>query len=117
MRDWETGQIQGVYDLSDYEKEWGRVYWMLHRQDMHKVLLEAATAAEGPGIPCQVHNNSVYVCRTYPIALCLQKGSCDTVDLETNTVKFLNGTSMTADLIVGADGIRVSRPGGIPNGG
>ena len=61
MRDWETGQIQGVYDLSDYEKEWGRVYWMLHRQDMHKVLLEAATSAEGLGIPCQVHNNSVYV--------------------------------------------------------
>lgn len=61
MRDWETGQIQGVYDLSNYEKEWGRVYWMLHRQDMHKVLLEAATSPDGPGTPCQVHNNSVYV--------------------------------------------------------
>ncbi|KAF5333577.1 hypothetical protein D9611_002290 [Ephemerocybe angulata] len=91
MRDWETGQIQGVYDLSDYEREWGRVYYMLHRQDMHKVLLDAATAEDGIGIPCQVHNNS----------------PCDTVDLETNTVKFLNGTSIQADLIVGADGIRI----------
>jgi len=59
MRDWETGDIQGVYDLSDYEKEWGRVYYMLHRQDMHKVLLTAATAEEGAGIPVMIHNNSM----------------------------------------------------------
>ena len=59
MRDWETGEIQGGYDRSDYEREGGRVYYMLHRQDMHKVLLAAATAEEGEGMPCKVHNNSV----------------------------------------------------------
>ncbi|RXW25751.1 hypothetical protein EST38_g82 [Candolleomyces aberdarensis] len=90
MRDWETGEIQGVYDLSDYQKEWGRDYYMLHRQDMHKVLLAAATSEEGEGMPCKVHNNSV----------------CDTIDLETNTITFLNGKSIQADLIIGADGIR-----------
>lgn len=59
MRDWETGAIQGVYDLSNYEQDWGRVYYMLHRQDMHKVLLKTATASEGPGTPCKVFTDSV----------------------------------------------------------
>ncbi|KAH6915217.1 salicylate hydroxylase [Coprinopsis sp. MPI-PUGE-AT-0042] len=90
MRDWETGAVQGVYDLSNYEQDWGRVYYMLHRQDMHKVLLKTATAPEGPGTPCKVFTDSI----------------CDRVDLENNIIYFQNGKTVTADLIIGADGIR-----------
>ena len=35
--------------------------------------------------------------------------SCESVDYETGTIKFNNGRTVTADLIVGADGIRVNR--------
>ncbi|TFK29265.1 salicylate hydroxylase [Coprinopsis marcescibilis] len=90
MRDWDTGEVQGVYDLSGYEKEWGRVYFMLHRQDMHKVLLKTAISEEGAGTPCKIVNDSI----------------CESVDLEAGIVKFTNGKFVQADLIIGADGIR-----------
>jgi hypothetical protein len=32
----------------------GGQYNMFHRQDMHKMLLEAATSAKGEGTPCKV---------------------------------------------------------------
>ena len=35
--------------------------------------------------------------------------SCESVDCETGTVIFKNGRVVTADIIVGADGIRVNR--------
>ena len=34
--------------------------------------------------------------------------SCESVDYETGTITFKNGQVVTADLIVGADGIRVN---------
>lgn len=33
--------------------------------------------------------------------------SCEKVDYETGTITFNNGRTVTADLIIGADGIRV----------
>ena len=35
--------------------------------------------------------------------------SCESIDYETGTVTFKNGKVVTADLIVGADGIRVNK--------
>ena len=35
--------------------------------------------------------------------------SCESVDYEAGTIKFKNGRTVTADLIIGADGIRVNR--------
>ena len=29
MRDYKTGAVDMLYDLSDYEKKWGHPYWML----------------------------------------------------------------------------------------
>lgn len=54
MRDWETGTILNQYNLDNYEQEWGNVYNMLHRQDMHATLLQTATSPEGKGTPCSV---------------------------------------------------------------
>ncbi|KAF9450857.1 FAD/NAD(P)-binding domain-containing protein [Macrolepiota fuliginosa MF-IS2] len=90
MRDWETGKVLNDYNLEGYEKEWGNVYNMLHRQDMHATLLKAVTSPEGLGTPCKVHIDHI----------------CDTVDTEKGTVTFKNGQTIQADLIVGADGIR-----------
>ncbi|KAJ7429035.1 salicylate hydroxylase [Mycena latifolia] len=90
MREWETGKVQNDYKLDKYEEEWGNVYNMFHRQDMHKTLLETATSTEGKGTPCKVFIDHI----------------CDTVNAEAGTVAFKNGVTITADLIIGADGIR-----------
>ncbi|CAK5262676.1 unnamed protein product [Mycena citricolor] len=90
MRQWETGRVQNDYKLEKYEEEWGNVYNMFHRQDMHATLLKTATSVEGKGTPCTVVVDHV----------------CETVDPEAGTVTFKNGVTVSADLIIGSDGIR-----------
>ncbi|KAJ7667598.1 hypothetical protein DFH06DRAFT_1182999 [Mycena polygramma] len=90
MREWETGRVQNDYKLNKYEEEWGNVYNMFHRQDMHHTLLKTATAEEGEGTPCKVLIDHI----------------CESVDAEAGTVTFKNGVTVSADLIIGADGIR-----------
>ncbi|KAF7330790.1 Salicylate hydroxylase [Mycena venus] len=61
MREWETGKVLNDYKLDKYEEEWGNVYNMFHRQDMHKTLLETATATEGKGTPCRVFVDHMFI--------------------------------------------------------
>ncbi|KAF9788257.1 salicylate hydroxylase [Thelephora terrestris] len=89
-RDWETGQILKQFDLGDYEAAWGSVHYMFHRKDLHKGLLHAATSEEGKGTPCKFVVNH----------------TCESVDYEAGAITFTNGRTVTADLVVGADGIR-----------
>lgn len=125
MRDWKTGNIVSQYNLEDYEKTWGNVYNMLvlssfwrhllltlsrlHRQDMHAALLDAATSDAGKGTPCQVFIDHMYVspdkCKFDRYWLYF---SCESVDYDTGTITFRGGAKVSADLIIGADGIRVS---------
>lgn len=65
---------------------------MFHRVDMHTMLLETATQAEGEGTPCSVVVDHI----------------AKELDHEKGTVTFENGITIQADLIIGADGIRVS---------
>ncbi|SJL01565.1 related to salicylate 1-monooxygenase [Armillaria ostoyae] len=90
MRDWDTGKILNQYNLDNYEKEWGNVYNMFHRQDMHATLLKTATSPEGKGTPATVVIDHI----------------CQSVDPEKGAVTFTNGRTISADLIIGADGIR-----------
>lgn len=53
-RDWATGEPVSVYDLDDYEKRWGYVYNMFHRQYMHAMLKDCAMQEEGDGIPVKL---------------------------------------------------------------
>ncbi|KAJ5560757.1 hypothetical protein N7535_008954 [Penicillium sp. DV-2018c] len=87
-RDWKTGEPVSVYDLDDYEKRWGYVYNMFHRQYMHTMLKDAALG-EGEGTPATLKVNH----------------RCRDIDLETSTIVFENGEVITHDLIIGADGI------------
>ena len=68
-----------------------QVYNMFHRQDMHAMLLESAMSEDGDGEPVKVLVDYI----------------CDDVDVEAGTVKFRNGKEVKADIIIGADGIRV----------
>lgn len=55
-RDWYTGEPVSVYDLDDYEKRWGYVYNMFHRQYMHSMLKDTAMG-EGVGKPAKLEVN------------------------------------------------------------
>jgi salicylate hydroxylase len=56
-RDWKTGEPVSVYDLDDYEKRWGYVYNMFHRQHMHAMLKDSALGEEGKGTPAKLEVN------------------------------------------------------------
>jgi salicylate hydroxylase len=88
-RDWKTGEPVSVYDLDDYEKKWGYVYNMFHRQYMHRMLKDCAMQDEGEGTP---------------VKLLVNHAAID-VDTATGEIKFVNGVSVQHDLIIGADGI------------
>ncbi|CEI41827.1 hypothetical protein FVEN_g3785 [Fusarium venenatum] len=88
-RDWKTGEPVSVYDLDDYEKRWGFVYNMFHRQYMHAMLQDTAISEEGEGEPVKL----------------LVKHKCSSIDIPNGTITFENGVTAKHDLIVGADGI------------
>ncbi|OJJ77628.1 hypothetical protein ASPBRDRAFT_36851 [Aspergillus brasiliensis CBS 101740] len=88
-RDWKTGEPVSVYDLGDYEKRWGYVYNMFHRQYMHAMLKDCATQEEGEGTPAKLKVNH----------------QCKDIDLNSGLISFANGETARHDLIVGADGI------------
>ncbi|GAB7359177.1 hypothetical protein MBLNU230_g5244t1 [Neophaeotheca triangularis] len=87
-RDWKTGEPVSVYSLEDYERRWGYVYYMFHRQYMHKMLQNAALG-EGEGTPANL----------------LVNHKCQSIDMEQGIVTFANGVEAKHDLIIGADGI------------
>jgi len=89
MRDWHTGEVLNEYPLGDYEERWGNIYWMFHRQDFHDEL-QHAIVDDGPGPKCKIAVNH----------------RARNIDVEKGVIEFDNGTTVTADLIVGADGIR-----------
>lgn len=88
-RDWKTGEPVSVYDLADYEEKWGYVYYMFHRQYMHSMLKDCAFDEQGEG----------------PVPVLKVNHGCITVNTETGTIAFSNGTVATHDLVIGADGI------------
>ncbi|PTD02370.1 hypothetical protein FCULG_00011962 [Fusarium culmorum] len=88
-RDWKTGEPVSVYDLDDYEKRWGFVYNMFHRQYMHAMLKDTAMGEDGEGEPVKL----------------LVKHKCTSIDIPNGTITFDNGVTAKHDLIVGADGI------------
>ncbi|KAM0388568.1 hypothetical protein ACHAQC_009605 [Fusarium culmorum] len=88
-RDWKTGEPVSVYDLDDYEKRWGFVYNMFHRQYMHAMLKDTAMSEDGEGEPVKL----------------LVKHKCTSIDIPNGTITFDNGVTVKHDLIIGADGI------------
>ncbi|KAG7877102.1 hypothetical protein KL925_005097 [Ogataea polymorpha] len=89
-RQFDNGEITGVYDLGDYEESFGVPYYNLHRIDIHDLLLKCALDENGEGVPCKL----------------LVDHKALNVDTESGKISFENGHEATHDLIVAADGIR-----------
>ncbi|GFF75254.1 hypothetical protein IFM61392_09150 [Aspergillus lentulus] len=83
-----NGEIQGIYDLSEYTGKWGYEYHNFFRADMHAMLMKSAT---GPGLG--------------EPALLKRNHSCKSVDHATGTVSFQNNVTVRHDLVIGADGV------------
>ncbi|KAL1683782.1 hypothetical protein EV122DRAFT_248380 [Schizophyllum commune] len=81
-----TGEKLGEFDFKNYE----RPSWMVHRHDLHTALYECAVSADGPGIPVRVR-------------LGARVTACDP---EAGSLVTEDGTTHTADLLIGADGIK-----------
>jgi salicylate hydroxylase len=102
MHEWDSGEVKSTYDLGDYRTRFGTDYNNFHRIDLHNVLKETAISQSGSGKPCKLE---VWHKAT-------------SVDAENGVIAFENGNTVTADVIIAADGIRsLSREqiGVVPN--
>lgn len=88
--DWKTGEVEAIYSLGDYQKNFGFPYYNFHRIDIHNVLKKYATSIEGKGKPCEL----------------ITKHKAVEVDYMTGYVRFENDNEIVVDLIIAADGIR-----------
>ncbi|KAL3471167.1 hypothetical protein BJX99DRAFT_250646 [Aspergillus californicus] len=83
------GEMQMRIPLSTKDK-YGAERMMYHRADLHETLKERATSSEFPGRPATLGTSSRVV-------------KCD---CERGTVELATGVVLSADLIIGADGIK-----------
>ncbi|OXR49479.1 monooxygenase [Pusillimonas sp. T2] len=88
VRLWNTGQTWPLFDLgADSIRRFGTPYWMVHRGDLHSVLLSAVQALSAGA----VHTNH----RLVSIAQ----------DASNVTMHFANGEVASAKFLIGADGV------------
>ena len=88
VRLFSTGQAWKLHDLgAESEGRWGAPYWMVHRGDFHRALLDAFRA-RAPG---RLHAGK----------------RCVGVDSDENgvTLRFGDGEEVRGDVLVGADGV------------
>ncbi|KAJ7112866.1 FAD/NAD(P)-binding domain-containing protein [Mycena crocata] len=77
-------------DSTDYEARYGLPWLMVHRVDLHTELRRLALDSDGAGPPATLHlNHRVLSC-----------------DIDACSITLSDGSVHTADLIIGADGIR-----------
>uniref|UniRef100_A0A3G9K5C8 Hispidin-3-hydroxylase n=1 Tax=Neonothopanus nambi TaxID=71958 RepID=H3H_NEONM len=84
------GSVGMMNNMTDYREAYGTSWIMVHRVDLHNELMRVALDPGGLGPPATLHLN-------HRVTFC---------DVDACTVTFTNGTTQSADLIVGADGIR-----------
>ena len=76
-------------NFSSIESKFGAPYLLSHRVDLHESLREMATSSKGPGKPAQIINGAHII----------------SYDAEAGSVTLANGSILSADLIIAADGV------------
>lgn len=88
VRIWNTGVTRKLFDLGeDSIRRFGAPYWMVHRGDLHRVLLDAV---------CELKADAVHV-----------NARCTGFRQTTGSVELLlrNGHAVVGDVLIGADGV------------
>ena len=83
-----TGQLAREVPLSTAQYGADRILY--HRQDLHSALRDAALSPERPGQPVDIRTAS-------PVVAC---------DAESGAISLVEGETLQADLVIGADGIK-----------
>ncbi|KAJ7774484.1 2-polyprenyl-6-methoxyphenol hydroxylase [Mycena maculata] len=78
-----------MHESETGKKHEGDVSSVFHLRDMYTALLKAALSGEGKGTPCKLFIDHI----------------CDGVDAAAGSISFKNGATVSADLILGAEGI------------
>jgi salicylate hydroxylase len=93
-RRWEDGSIIGLTSLGEFcKRQYNAPYWHYHRADLHKVLLDACLAADGPGPVVEVRTGAKIV-------------AIDQDDPTRPVAVTATGGRHVSDALIGADGIR-----------
>lgn len=73
----------------DEKTNWQAEYFLVHRVDLHSALKNKALSEDGSGVPAKLHT------------------SCAITDVDCNaaTITLVDGTSVTGDVVIAADGI------------
>lgn len=87
-----AGEVVNDLDLTIPNKMWQHPWQLAHRVALHNKLKETATDEAGPGIAAVIRTGNKAV----------------DVDADTGTVTLEDGNSVTADVVIGADGVYVS---------
>lgn len=110
-RRWSSGEILTKTTLGSGAREkFGAPYLHLHRADLHQILLDGATSAEGPGEPVTVEVDS-------------RVAGVDDVETDRPVVRTVDGRRFGGDVVIGADGINsavraaIGGPSGIVQSG
>ena len=85
------GTLVKNIDLSIPNKLWQHPWQLCHRAILHEQLKKVATSPDGEGFPAELHTSSKVV----------------ELDPGTGTLTLEDGSTVSADLIIGADGIYV----------
>ncbi|KAE9370098.1 FAD/NAD(P)-binding domain-containing protein [Stipitochalara longipes BDJ] len=84
-----TLEERSFYDHSSTAKVFGAPLYYAHRVDLHESLKNLATEPDGPGVPVTVH----------------LKSGVSSYNPDTPSVTLFDGTVITADLVIAADGV------------
>lgn len=76
-------------EFSGYDEMFRAPYMLSHRVDLHEALRDMATSPDGPGKPAKIINGAHIV----------------SYDAEAGSVQLADGSTLSADLIVAADGL------------
>ena len=85
----DTLSVTGRYSFSPFETDFGAPYLLSHRVDLHEALREMATSSNGPGAPARIINGAHII----------------GYDAEAGSVTLADGSILSGDLIVAADGV------------
>ncbi|ROV99465.1 hypothetical protein VMCG_06300 [Cytospora schulzeri] len=76
--------------FTDEEKaQWPSTWWLASRIDLHNALKQKAASPDGPGVPVKIHTAS----------------GVDSVNCKIGSIVLSDGTTVTGDLVICADGI------------